>query len=84
MTEHVSITIYDPVSHFVAIRRAFMTTFVVVTIIGTGWFLSSAAMQWAGFALLCVVAIGYVSAQKKYTPQQAADYLRDKYGVRAR
>lgn len=58
---------------------------LTLTVIGTGWALDSTAMQWMGFLLLIVVAVKLagVAASKRLTPQQAADYLRDKFGVTA-
>ena len=67
------------------IKDAF--TFVMVTsLIWIGVVLNSNAMQWFGafMAMICILG-----AFKKYiknqtmTPQQAADYLRDNYGVTA-
>jgi len=53
-------------------------------IIGLGWWLDSAAMQWAGFILFALSVMGRA---RKYmvdgvtTPQKAADSLHEKYGV---
>lgn len=62
--------------------RAVITSASVISIIGTGWYLGSSAMQWAGFGLLALIAIANgVNPPKSKTPQQAADYLFKKYGV---
>lgn len=53
--------------------------------IALGRWLGSSAMQWLGFALFMVVAWAYAShgGSPRKTPQEAADYLRDAYGVMA-
>lgn len=56
----------------------------VVGIIGVGWLLGSDAMQWIGFVILSVIALaraGSISKKFRYTPQEAADLLRDRWGV---
>lgn len=55
-------------------------------LIGVGVYLESDAMQWTGAALFWMVIMAQASGQKKKTtktPQQAADWLRDKFNVRA-
>lgn len=65
--------------------RDVVTLASVVGIIGIGWFLDSSAMQWAGFvvAALMLIALAGASRKRRKTPQEAAKYLRDKFGVTA-
>lgn len=58
---------------------------VVAGTFGLGWWLDSSAMQWFGFVLLFVIMIGRANSQiKKFTPQEAADWLCDEYDVSPR
>jgi hypothetical protein len=60
------------------------TLATVVGIIGIGRYLDSAAMQWCGFLMLCVIAlgrVGRVAGKGRMAPQAAADLLLEKYGV---
>lgn len=56
-------------------------------LIGFGVLLDSAAMQWFGFVLaaffLLAVSARTLKASPRMTPQEAADYLRQTYGVEA-
>lgn len=54
-------------------------------LIGIGHWLGSSAMQWFGFITVLCGAIARSSARwPKKSPQEAADYLKTKYGVTAR
>ena len=63
-------------------------TFVtVLSIIGIGVWLHSAAMQWMGFLMVLVTLGSRLSGTKeKYqkTPQEAADYLKEEFDVAPR
>lgn len=54
-------------------------------VIALGWSLDSSAMQWVGFSVFLMLLLAYStsSGKPRQTPQQAADYLRDTYGVTA-
>lgn len=58
---------------------------LVVGIIGVGVLLNSPAMQWCGFLMLVVIAFARALLHKsaRHTPQDAADFLAEKFGVRA-
>lgn len=58
-------------------------TFVLIfVIIGAGRWMDSEAMQWLGFFVLCLAAISRPSRWNRITPQEAADYLAERFGVR--
>lgn len=64
------------------IRSAVLTCITIFVVIGVGWYLKSVPMQWAGFGLLTFVAIAQgINPPKHRTPQQAADFLLEKYNV---
>lgn len=70
-----------------SIASDLVTGAILAGLIGLGVFLESSAMQWAGFLLVGMSIIGrasrMMSGKVRYTPQQAADYLQEKYGVTA-
>lgn len=49
----------------------------------TGWLYQSSAMQWCALVILLLFAGGIAVRPNLMTAQQAADHLRDKYGVTA-
>lgn len=58
----------------------------IVAVIGVGVVCGSVVMQWAGFVVLALVFSARVSGKKKAatkTPQEAADFLRDTFNVKA-
>ena len=60
--------------------------FLAVALIGIGVYLASSAMEWLGFILVSLKLIGggmMLAKRGRKTPQQAADYLRDEFGVTA-
>lgn len=60
------------------------TALAIVAVIGTGWWLGSEAMQWAGFLMLVVGVLAFRSGRRdRLTPQEAADRLARVYGARA-
>lgn len=72
-------------------RRDAVTFMLIFAVIGAGWLLGSQAMQWCGLAILAAIFLlrrcneYRASRRKNYlTPQQAADCLYARYGVRAR
>lgn len=67
-----------------SVVRDAITYIMIIAVIGTGWWLGSDAMQWLGFVMLCLGAIGRATrTHDRLTPQQAADKLWHEYGVRA-
>ena len=56
----------------------------VVSIIGLGRWLDSAAMQWFGFVMAAIFVMVQASTHETYTPQQAADWLARHCHVRAK
>lgn len=52
-----------------------VTYVTVVGVIGTGWWLSSAAMQWCGFLMLGVSVIARSVNQKRLTVPEARKRL---------
>lgn len=57
---------------------------VVVAIFAVGWLFESDAMQWLGFVAISLAVIGRATVKvKKFGPQEAADWLHNKYGVTA-
>lgn len=57
---------------------------MTVGVISVGVILNSDAMQWVGAAMLILTAIsraGAILRNTRMTSQQAADILRDKFGV---
>lgn len=57
---------------------------MLVACMGVGWFLDSSAMQWAGFIMFFLFIFGRVMGTAKNnqkTPQAAADWLKEKFGV---
>lgn len=62
--------------------KVIATYLFVVAVIGTGAVLGSVPMQWIGFAMVCLVGISRASrTAKRISPQAAADYLADRFGV---
>lgn len=60
------------------------TLFTVAAVIGMGVWLDSSAMQWVGFIMVFVILFSRSTSKKStYTPQEAADFIRDEYGVTA-
>lgn len=56
------------------------TFIMVVGIIGCGVYLQSTAMQWAGFLMLCILALGKASGvAKKMTPEEAIKYITENF-----
>jgi hypothetical protein len=55
-----------------------------VGVIGVGVIVDSAAMQWAGFAVLGLFIIVLAANKDLLTPRQAADHIFEKYGVTAK
>lgn len=58
----------------------------IAAVIGLGVVLNSAAMQWAGFAFAALMICGVAARRHRrglgiMTPQEAADYLHDRYKV---
>lgn len=54
------------------------TTYVlIVAVIGTGWFLGSSAMEWAGFVILAITAMTVAVGKegKKKTIKEAREFL---------
>lgn len=63
--------------------RDVVTFVMIVSVIGTGWWLGSAAMQWTGFVMLCFIAITVATGRRnRLTPQEAADMLWREYRVK--
>lgn len=56
---------------------------LIAAVIGTGWLLGSEAMQWLGFVMLVFAGMARAKGIPRLTPQQAADYLLRRHGVRA-
>lgn len=50
---------------------------LIVAVIGTGWFLGSTAMEWAGFIILGISAIAVATGKedRKMTIKEAREYL---------
>jgi hypothetical protein len=66
--------IHESVKHSLA--RDAGTFALVVGVIGTGVFLQSSAMQWAGFIMLALAALALASnGDKRMTVTQARAYL---------
>ena len=62
----------------------FCTVASVVAIFWFGWFFESSAMQWFGFVCSFLIMFGRASAlTKKMTPQETADFLKEKYNITA-
>lgn len=61
------------------------STFVMAAgLIGLGVYLESTAMQWTGAIVFFLTTIATAALDKKrQTPQQAADFLYKKFGVKA-
>lgn len=61
------------------------TLVMIIAVIGVGWWLGSDAMQWMGFIMLCLGLITRAAghASNRMTPQEAANFLRQKFGVQA-
>ncbi|MCP1216784.1 hypothetical protein NKW53_11980 [Acetobacter orientalis] len=66
------------------------TLALVVLTVGIGALLHSRAMEWTGAAMFWICLLSRVAprakarAQMFYCPQELADHLQEKYGVRAR
>lgn len=57
---------------------------MTIALMGSGWLLGSAAMQWLGFIMICIDIISRASRMNNgMAPQEAADMLCAKFGVRA-
>ncbi len=57
---------------------------VVLALFSVGWFFESAAMQWFAFVACFVILVGRATQKvKRCSPQEAADFIRDEYGVTA-
>lgn len=70
-----------------SIARDAVTFVMIVGVIGTGRYLDSPAMQWMGFIILIIAALGRaasISRNAKMSPQAAADLLATKFNVRAK
>ena len=65
---------------------AFVRFAFVAAVIGAGWALDSAAMQWIGFLSVVITAVAAAVQQHKtrVTPQEAADRLLRECGVTGR
>ena len=62
------------------------TLLVFVAMIGLGWGLESSAMQWVGgllFFVWCIVRGRGRKSDNRKTPQEAADWLAEKFNVTA-
>lgn len=71
---------------WLSVVRDTYTFLIAFALIGAGVLLDSAAMQWMGFVLTALFLIAKASGLKSRamkTPQEAANYLWDKYGVRS-
>lgn len=70
-----------------SVLRDLASTAFAVLVIGIGVGLHSDAMQWAGFFLTGLILMKGAqwmrSENPERTPQEAADFLRDEYGVTA-
>ena len=67
-----------------SVARDITSAVMVVGLIGSGVWVGSTAMQWLGFILFWLVLLVRANSKIRYTPQQAADYLKERYGVTAR
>jgi len=56
----------------------------IIAVIGTGWWLGSSAMQWAGFVILSLGLLAWRKNRPRLTPQEAAEHLHQTFGVRAK
>lgn len=74
-------------SFWESIVRDIVTFAAVVIPIGIGNFVGSSAMEWAGFILTAFFIMGRLARlckeQTRFSPAEAAAFLRDKYGVTA-
>lgn len=60
----------------------FCTFATMVAIFGIGWWFDSSAMQWFGFVVALLIICGRSNARlKKFSPQEASNYLKAEYGV---
>lgn len=81
-TKQVVVVLHETM--FQSVVKDLCTYGTIVAVIGTGWWLESEAMQWLGFIMLCISAIGRIASKNRnMTPQQAADMLWRKFGVKA-
>ncbi|BBC78753.1 hypothetical protein AcetOrient_orf00584 [Acetobacter orientalis] len=66
------------------------TLVLAVLTIGVGTLFHSSAMEWTGAAMFWIILLSKAAARVKargqsfYCPQELADHLQKKYGVRAR
>ena len=64
------------------------TVLSIGTPITLGWMMGSDAMQWFGFILgmfsTFIMALRSRKLKFRRTPQEAADYLKERYGVQAK
>lgn len=65
-------------------RRDGSTFCLALALMGVGWAADSAAMEWAGFIVFFLTVFARAGARaQRLTPQQAADFLARRFGVRA-
>lgn len=58
---------------------------VIAGLFAAGYFFESSAMQWFAFIVCFMILFARANAAtKKFTPQEAADFISDEYGVRAK
>lgn len=72
-------------SMFESIISSLVDCVLAVGLIGIGVYLHSSAMQWFGFIVTSLVMISKsqrLTKNNKKTPQQAANYLYEKFGVK--
>lgn len=84
MSDTKIVIIYESIRQ--AAVRDFVSLGFACSVIGLGWFLDSEAMQWVGFVIWLLWMMGRardVMNSNKKTPQQAADWLKSKFGVSA-
>ena len=81
---HVILIDHGPRRRLLAAMISFL---FIAAVIGAGRWMESAAMQWLGFLVLILTALSWSATDRKNslkTPQQAADWLAETYGVRAK
>lgn len=69
-----------------SIGRDAVTFVTLLGSVGIGVLVDSTALQWIAGLTWCVwfiALVGNASTIHRKTPQEAADWLRDKFGVRA-
>lgn len=63
----------------------FCTFSTVAALFAVGWWFDSSAMQWFAFVTSILIIAGKANGRiKKFSPQEAADFLSAEYDVRAR